>query len=135
MIPKFRAYDNGSLSRMYQSDEVMVCDGNIWIIDEDSSDGEWLVNNDLVIMQSTGLFDKNGKEIFEGDIVTDGRNIRDIKHHQVLGFYMLDAYGYSDLFAKNVDVEYFEEFSETVSKTFRIIGNIYENPDFIEVEE
>ena len=36
MIPKFRAYDSGSLSRMYQPDEVMVGDGNIWIIDEDS---------------------------------------------------------------------------------------------------
>lgn len=34
MIPKFRAYD-GSLNRMYQSEEVMVCDGNTWIVDED----------------------------------------------------------------------------------------------------
>mgnify|MGYP000964404464 CR=1 FL=1 len=37
MIPKFRAYDSGSLSRMYQPDEVMAGNGggNIWIIDED----------------------------------------------------------------------------------------------------
>ena len=41
MIPKFRAYD-GSLNHMYQPDEVMVGDGNIWIIDEDSVAGEWL---------------------------------------------------------------------------------------------
>lgn len=58
MIPKFRAYDSGSLSHMYQPDEVMVCDGKIWIQDEDSEDNEWIVNNDLNLMQSTGLCDK-----------------------------------------------------------------------------
>lgn len=34
MIPKFRAYDGGSLSRMYQPEDVMVGGGNIWINDE-----------------------------------------------------------------------------------------------------
>lgn len=69
MTPKFRAYDGGSLNRMYQPDEVMVGNGDIWIIDENSVAGDWIVNNDLHLMQSTGLRDELGEELFEGDVI------------------------------------------------------------------
>ena len=46
---------------MYQPDEVMVGNGDIWIIDEDSVAGEWIVNNDIHLMQSTGIFDRKRK--------------------------------------------------------------------------
>lgn len=129
MIPKFRAYDSGSLCRMYQPDEVMVGDGNIWIIDEDGVAGEWIVNNDLNLMQSTGLFDKNGKEVFEGDIleVTD-------KHS------WLEVVSYSQEKAMFVTEEINREFkvpesplydlSDSTFLKFEVIGNIYENPEY-----
>ena len=129
MTPKFRAYDSGSLSRMYQPDEVMVGDGNIWIIDEDSVAGEWIVNNDIHLMQSTGLLDKNGKEIFEGDIVDYKGRKAVIKWH---GSYASFIYIFVDELQKRVAgwsplyLAYFH---------FEVIGNKFETPEFLEVEE
>ena len=133
MIPKFRAYDGGSLCRMYSPEEVMVSNGDIWIIDEDGVAGEWIVNNDLSLMQSTGLRDKNGKEIFEGDIVSDGDTTGDIKNHQTLGFYMDDDNGVERWFSDNSAIEDFDEYIETAARFIEIIGNIYTDPELLEV--
>lgn len=124
MIPKFRAYDGGSLSRMYQPDEVMVGGGNIWIIDEDSVAGDWIVNNDIHLMQSTGLFDKNNKEIFEGDVVsidTDEFDLLFVKYESGIYWLMDDE----------ECVEHLSDYYKYVS----IVGNIYENPELLEIKE
>lgn len=124
MIPKFRAYDGGSLSRMYQPDEVMVGGGNIWIIDEDSVAGDWIVNNDIHLMQSTGLFDKNNKEIFEGDVVsidTDEFDLLFVKYESGI-YWLMD---------NEECVEHLSDYYKYVS----IVGNIYENPELLEIKE
>lgn len=129
MTTKYRAYDGGSLNRMYQPDEVMVGNGDIWIIDEDSVAGEWIVNNDIHLMQSTGLLDKNGKEIFEGDIVDYKGRKAVIKWH---GSYASFIYIFVDELQKRVAgwsplyLAYFH---------FEVIGNKFETPEFLEVEE
>lgn len=129
MVPKYRAYDGGSLNRMYQPDEVIVGNGDIWIIDEDSVAGEWIVNNDIHLMQSTGLLDKNGKEIFEGDIVDYKGRKAVIKWH---GSYASFIYIFVDELQKRVAgwsplyLAYFH---------FEVIGNKFETPEFLEVEE
>ena len=134
MIPKFRAYDGGSLCRMYQPDEVMVGDGNVWIIDEDDVAGEWIVNNDLNLMQSTGLYDKNGKEIFEGDVIaievddTETPINARISQNSKIGVLMFHV------FEDNEDVP-MVELLEDNSVAFEIIGNVYENPELLEVTE
>ena len=124
MIPKFRAYDSGSLSRMYQPEEVMVCDGNIWIIDEDSVAGEWIVNNDIHLMQSTGLKDKNGKEIFEGDVVKMSKDVySELTYYEVTrhygGAYRLESKQHGcELWLRHTDCE--------------VVGNIYENKELLD---
>ena len=127
MIPKYRAYDGGSLNRMYQPDEVMAGNGDIWIIDEDSVAGEWIVNNDIHLMQSTGLVDKEGTEVFEGDIL----------HHQIQTEYTFivkydkdKGRWYGDGISRTYRIDITKEFLPH----YKVIGNIYENPELLEVE-
>ena len=133
MIPKYRAYDSGSLSRMYQPEEVMVGDGNIWIIDEDSVAGEWIVNNDINLMQSTGFEDNLGDVVFEGDIIlwTYWDGFEDSGRAKIVFdkgmFKLLDICTekevWDNLFDCNENCDIY------------IQGNIHENPELLEVEE
>lgn len=120
MTVTFRAWDGGSLSRMYNPEEVMVGNGDIWIIDEDSVAGEWLMNNDLVLMQSSGMRDKNGKEIFDGDVLgsQDGLLNGVVKYNSKLGMWTNDLLLYNN----------FEKLW-SIADSREIIGNIYENPE------
>ena len=129
--PKFRAYDGGSLNRMYQPDEVMVGGGNIWIIDEDSVAGDWIVNNDLHLMQSTGLKDKNGKEIFEGDVVRQVRTQPTTENETITGVVtMIEG---TWLIMNDCEQLASKLWSETDEN--EIIGNIYKNPELLEDKE
>ena len=129
MIPNFRAYDGGSLNRMYQPDEVMVGGGDIWIIDEDSVAGDWIVNNDLHLMQSTGLKDKNGKEIFEGDILDYKGRKALVRWH---GSYASFIYRFVDEL-QNRNTEWKPLYLAYMK--CEIIGNIYENRELLEDKE
>lgn len=130
MTPRFRAYDSGSLCRMYNPEEVMVGNGDIWIVDEDDVAGEWIVNNDLILMQSTGLTDKDGKEIFEGDVLgieSDEENVKvevswDDKH----ALFVFESKKYNEKQA-------LAELVEDNAYPFKIIGNIHTNPELAEV--
>ena len=136
MIPKFRAWQN-ELGRMMLVNTMFFFANELEELELNDSimnDNIPVYPDEIELMQSTGLFDRNGQEIFEGDIVTDGDVISDIKYHQTLGFYMIGKYGFSVPFGQGVDVEYFEEFAVHVSKTFEVVGNIYENPELLEEE-
>ena len=88
----------------------------------------------IILMQSTGLKDKNGKEIFEGDIITNGEAVVDVKNHTTLGFYTV-VNGVERFFGSNTSIKDFEKDVEEFSSVTEIIGNIYENPELLEVTE
>lgn len=70
MIPRYRAWLKKD-KEMIDVEEIHFNNGKLDFIGDAIT---WMCkNNDFVLMQSTGLTDKNGKEIFEGDIlkVTD----------------------------------------------------------------
>ena len=80
------------------------------------------------IMQSTGIFDKNNKEIFEGDIVDYKGRKAIIKWH---GSYASFIYRFVDKMQERVS-EWDPLF--LAYHHFEIIGNVYENPELLEVE-
>lgn len=133
MIPKFRAYDSSSYKRMYKPDEVMVGNGDIWIIDKDSCDNEWIVNNDIHLMQSTGFEDNLGDVIFEGDIIlwTYWDGFEDSGSAKIIFdngmFKLLDIYTEKEVWNNLFDCD--------ENCYIYIQGNIYENPELLEVEE
>ena len=131
MIPKFRAYDSGSLCRMYQPDEVMIGDGNIWIVDEDDVAGSWIVNNDLNLMQSTGFTDDVGEELFENDIIlwTYWDEFEDSGRAMII----LEN-GMFKLIDTRTGKEVWDNLFDCIENCNVFLqGNTYENKEFLEV--
>lgn len=133
MIPKFRAWKKAGKELGRVGQITFELDGSVSHV---LFKGEFLdfnvSINEIILMQSTGLHDKNGKEIFEGDIISDGHMSRDIRHHQTLGFYTIDGNGVEGFFGDTASLEDFEEVSKYMSENIEIIGNIYENPELLE---
>ena len=120
MNPKFRAWFG---SEMY--DKPVVYDGELYLDWREFEDCN--TYNGVILMQSTGLKDKNGKEIFEGDIV---------KFTITNGFdYVVDEYGavtykQGAFFIVKDFAEYL--ISYVYTKEVEVIGNIYENQELLE---
>ena len=79
-----------------------------------------------VVEQYTGLKDKNGKEIYEGDIV----KFKWTKRLYVVAYRLYDA----SFILEN------DEWEETIhlsldKDNYEVIGNIHENPELLEEEE
>lgn len=127
MIPKFRAW-------LKEENEMIIVDTMNWFDDEFESIGDGITflreAKKIELMQSTGLFDKNGKEIFEGDILgidTDGEIVNvNIYWDSKRALFMFESKKYNE---KEELAELFEDYTYS----FEIIGNIYENPELLEV--
>ena len=121
MIPKFRAWIKEEKcfadyieTIRYYAKEVDLCWGGI--CESDCFDFEG-----VIFTQSTGLKDKNGKEIFEGDIVRFFDSLYTVFYDIKEGSYRLKPH--DDRWV----VDYMSNFSS--EESFEIVGNIYENKE------
>lgn len=130
MIPKFRAYSTEENEMYYPHNDENVD----WTIDDETGfiaplvhlgSCMWGMIDKYVLMQSTGLKDKNGVEIFEGDIVKtievdSGVTFSTIKFEE--GAFCIDY--------KNLGTEF--EFLYFADSHLEVVGNIWENSELLE---
>ena len=126
MIPRYRAWDKIHKT-MYEVDDIMSIDFGESKISVKTLFFEQTNRydfDDIVLMQSTGLRDKNGKEIFEGDIVDseDGILSGVVEFRPDLGMFVSTLIKYNN----------FERLCN-VADSVHIIGGIYTNPELAEV--
>jgi uncharacterized phage protein (TIGR01671 family) len=89
------------------------------------NDSEWYWFKEVVLMQSTGLKDKNGVEVFQGDIVKCTRGCP----HEVIWLQE-----YAGMYVGGMPAWYLSGLSEGYAWTGEeeVIGNIYDNPELLE---
>ncbi|MCC9079586.1 YopX family protein [Enterococcus faecium] len=130
MIPKFRAWDREK-DRMIYPSTTGVCfemndDGiSVLDIDVDYPNDYGFPKIASILMQSTTLKDKNGVDVYQGDIIRCTRGC----HHEVI---WLEEYG--GTFFGGMPAWYLSGLSNGYAWTGReeVIGNIYENSELLE---
>ena len=104
------------------------------IYDQPMSEEVWFDLEDLELLQYTGLNDKNGVEIYEGDIIASQNSDRDnwyVSHHEVVWH---DAGLQAKQICSNgshIGLSYWTRGENG----YVVIGNIYENPELLEATQ
>ena len=132
MIPKFRAWDKEG-NRMILPKYLQSIDLLREQVTERTKSNYTFTSHSIPfdkveLMQSTGLHDKNGKEVFVGDIIKCTRGCP----HEV---YLEREYG--GTYVGGMPAIYLKGIREGYAWTGaeEILGNIYENPELLEVTE
>ncbi|HAQ5735836.1 TPA: DNA-packaging protein [Enterococcus faecium] len=132
MIPKFRAWKTIGTNEMFHNVVAISWNNNkiavlypnpgrnTFRIDEESLEN-------VILMQSTALKDKNGVDVYQGDIIRCASGCP----HEVI---WLEEYG--GTFLGGMPAWYLSGLSNGYAWTGReeVIGNIYENSELLEVE-
>ena len=123
---KFIETDNPDL------DFVINNNGYLYSIENFYGEIYILPQLDIEVLQFTGLQDRNGKEIYEGDILKynfpyNGR----LKHVSLVKFLETEAsFGIKDRYENEIPL-----YRIAANNYFEVIGNIYENEELLKSEE
>lgn len=129
MIPKFRVWltDIDQMLRVkalvFEKDKTRCVCGYSFDF--------YLEDENATIMQSTGLVDKNGKEIFEGDVVRQVRTQPTTENEIIIGVVTMIEGAW--LIMNDCEQLASKLWSETDEN--EIIGNVYENQELLEVKD
>lgn len=148
---KFRCWDKKT-KKMRQVTEIVFNTGFymesndnsvklIWVKGQDIIENKEIQiqrEKDFILMQYTGLHDKNGKEIYEGDIVKvyfkkDAwiNNNKECGYKNGIIEYCVDCF---IVYIKNYKDKIYplSAFGSREIKYLEVIGNIYDNPELLE---
>ena len=125
MIPRYRAWDTTN-KEMFKDTFSITESGQVVVVEQEDvmCPPDYVFVDNLVIMQSTGLKDKNGKEIFEGDIVKMSKDVySEPTYYEVVrhygGAYRLESKQHGcELWLRHTDCE--------------VVGNVYENKELLD---
>lgn len=131
---KFRAWVNGHWTDFIPVAKTLG-EYNESLIDTGSYTYE--KDNPFVVEQYTGLKDKNGKEIYEGDIVrtTDRVTVKCLIFPLGVVEFKQQAFWICNVPSEHPDFTHNETLLRYWEKDLEVIGNIHENPELIGGEE
>ena len=134
---KFRAYSSHNHKMYPVSNIEWDADGRMWVTADDGKNGIELIDDEAHLMQYTGLHDKNGRSIYEGDILKvtseDGESyVATVKWLDDEDYPAFDLAGIPAAwcYESNALATIFESGVETCE----VIGNIFENPELLEAQ-
>ena len=109
VVPKFRVWD-AVKKAMSEVQAIVYTEKNVYPI-YFKEIRRYIPFSEAILMQSTGLVDKNGQEIFEGDVVrmSSGELLPVRLHHGMF-----------------IPVCFY------ISSVFELVGNVFENPEVLE---
>jgi hypothetical protein len=133
MIPKFKFFGrvaDGEM-RMVMAEAIDFKGGFVYysyhdytVEGDDNVYGDTISFENCVLMQSTGLLDKNGDDIFEGDVVEVFDSRYTVFYDSENASFRLKPRD------KRWNTDYMSNYAHEAS--FEIIGNVYQNPELVE---
>jgi uncharacterized phage protein (TIGR01671 family) len=102
-------------------------------IESDIGNCDWVGMDAVILMEYTGLKDKNGAEIYEGDIVADIKGklcpvLWDVSQVR----FAVNGGKSVNLSGKKDDTDFIMGLAPWITKEWTVIGNIYQNPELLE---